>query len=283
MIGSFPILSVIGFIVMFGGVVFAITGPRVAGGRERRAPGPSQARRGRSVPRVPAARSPAAWRTASAALRRVGPAPNRGVARYGAAPFFVRDDALAPLAPHIAPPDLGNAHLAAALPGSSQLDRAGTVNQETPSYGGRGGDVRVNFCYQMEQSGGLWGKVADNGATGAPEWQGGGGMFLGTYTPKLDDKGRLTLPAKFRDALAGGLMVTKSQDHSLAVYPRPSSRSWLDGRRRRRGAIRKPARSCETWPPPPTNSIPTHKAESRFGRPPPLRQPVQGVRGDRIG
>jgi hypothetical protein len=31
MIGSFPILSVIGFIVMFGGVVFAITGPRVKG------------------------------------------------------------------------------------------------------------------------------------------------------------------------------------------------------------------------------------------------------------
>ncbi|CRK51876.1 Protein MraZ [Rhodococcus sp. RD6.2] len=45
-------------------------------------------------------------------------------------------------------------------------------------------------------------------------------MFLGTYTPKLDDKGRLTLPAKYRDALAGGLMVTKGQDHSLAVYPR---------------------------------------------------------------
>jgi len=42
-------------------------------------------------------------------------------------------------------------------------------------------------------------------------------MFLGTYTPRLDDKGRLTLPAKFRDALAGGLMVTKSQDH---IYPR---------------------------------------------------------------
>lgn len=45
-------------------------------------------------------------------------------------------------------------------------------------------------------------------------------MFLGTYTPKLDDKGRLTLPARFREALAGGLMVTKGQDHSLAVYPR---------------------------------------------------------------
>src|ERR1700675_3646327 len=31
MIGSFPVLSVIGFIIMFGGVVFAITGPRVSG------------------------------------------------------------------------------------------------------------------------------------------------------------------------------------------------------------------------------------------------------------
>jgi hypothetical protein len=30
MIGNFPILSVFGFIVMFGGVVFAITGPRLS-------------------------------------------------------------------------------------------------------------------------------------------------------------------------------------------------------------------------------------------------------------
>jgi Protein of unknown function (DUF3040) len=33
-ISGFPILSVVGFIVMFGGVVFAITGPRVSGRRE---------------------------------------------------------------------------------------------------------------------------------------------------------------------------------------------------------------------------------------------------------
>ncbi|MEU6129058.1 division/cell wall cluster transcriptional repressor MraZ [Saccharopolyspora sp. NPDC047091] len=45
-------------------------------------------------------------------------------------------------------------------------------------------------------------------------------MFLGTHNPKLDDKGRLTLPAKYRDALAGGLMVTKGQDHCLYVFPR---------------------------------------------------------------
>lgn len=44
-------------------------------------------------------------------------------------------------------------------------------------------------------------------------------MFLGTHHPKLDDKGRLTLPAKFRDDLAGGVVITKGQDRSLAVWP----------------------------------------------------------------
>lgn len=37
MVGGFPILSVLGFLVMFGGVVFAITGPRVSKAAERQA------------------------------------------------------------------------------------------------------------------------------------------------------------------------------------------------------------------------------------------------------
>jgi Protein of unknown function (DUF3040) len=44
MIGSFPILSVIGFIVMFAGVVFAITGPRIAGRPASEAGGARQKR-----------------------------------------------------------------------------------------------------------------------------------------------------------------------------------------------------------------------------------------------
>ncbi|MFK5633797.1 division/cell wall cluster transcriptional repressor MraZ [Ornithinimicrobium sp. LYQ103] len=44
-------------------------------------------------------------------------------------------------------------------------------------------------------------------------------MFLGTYTPKLDDKGRMFLPAKFRERLAGGLVVTRGQERCLYVYP----------------------------------------------------------------
>jgi len=44
-------------------------------------------------------------------------------------------------------------------------------------------------------------------------------VFLGTYHPRLDDKGRLILPAKFRDQLAGGLVLTKGQERCLTLYP----------------------------------------------------------------
>ncbi|SCL18430.1 MraZ protein [Micromonospora pallida] len=46
-------------------------------------------------------------------------------------------------------------------------------------------------------------------------------MFLGTHTPRLDDKGRLILPARFRDGLAGGVVITKGQEHCLYVFPAP--------------------------------------------------------------
>ncbi|SEA45135.1 MraZ protein [Bowdeniella nasicola] len=44
-------------------------------------------------------------------------------------------------------------------------------------------------------------------------------MFLGTYEPKLDDKGRLILPAKYREQLAGGLVITRGQERCLYVFP----------------------------------------------------------------
>ncbi len=43
-------------------------------------------------------------------------------------------------------------------------------------------------------------------------------MFFGTYTPRLDDKGRLFLPAKFRDELSEGLVVTRGQERCLYVW-----------------------------------------------------------------
>ncbi len=43
-------------------------------------------------------------------------------------------------------------------------------------------------------------------------------MFLGTHRPRLDEKNRVILPAKFRDALADGLVMTKGQDRCLVVW-----------------------------------------------------------------
>ena len=44
-------------------------------------------------------------------------------------------------------------------------------------------------------------------------------MLLGTYTPKLDDKGRVILPAKFRTDLGDGVVVTRGQERCLYVFP----------------------------------------------------------------
>ena len=45
-------------------------------------------------------------------------------------------------------------------------------------------------------------------------------MFSGTYTPKLDEKGRLFLPAKFREEMKEGLVITRGQDRSLDLRTR---------------------------------------------------------------
>jgi MraZ protein len=47
----------------------------------------------------------------------------------------------------------------------------------------------------------------------------GTGLLLGTYTPKLDEKGRLILPAKFRARLAPGLVMTRGQERCLFLLP----------------------------------------------------------------
>ena len=44
-------------------------------------------------------------------------------------------------------------------------------------------------------------------------------MFLGAFTHTIDEKGRLTVPAKFRADLAAGLVVTRGIDRCLAIYP----------------------------------------------------------------
>ena len=54
-------------------------------------------------------------------------------------------------------------------------------------------------------------------------------MFLGTHQPRLDDKGRLILPAKFRDGLSDGVVITKGQERCLNIWPRAEFESQTVG------------------------------------------------------
>ena len=68
----------------------------------------------------------------------------------------------------------------------------------------------------------------------------------GTYFPKLDDKGRLTLPAKYREHFADGVVVTRVQEGSLAVYDVETFDS-LDARFEARATNEADVRAYQRW------------------------------------
>ena len=47
-------------------------------------------------------------------------------------------------------------------------------------------------------------------------------MFYGEYEHMVDEKNRLTLPARFRNALAGGVVLARGIERNIDVYPRES-------------------------------------------------------------
>ena len=44
-------------------------------------------------------------------------------------------------------------------------------------------------------------------------------MFLGTYEYRIDEKGRIALPPKFRESLRHGVVMTLGLERCIAVYP----------------------------------------------------------------
>ena len=55
-------------------------------------------------------------------------------------------------------------------------------------------------------------------------------MLLGEYAHTLDDKNRLTLPAKFRDSFAEGGVVTRGLDGCLYLFARQQWDDLVNGR-----------------------------------------------------
>lgn len=53
-------------------------------------------------------------------------------------------------------------------------------------------------------------------------------MLLGTHTPRIDDKGRVVLPAKFRDTLSDGVVLTKGQDRCVVLWPTEEFAKYAD-------------------------------------------------------
>jgi MraZ protein len=55
-------------------------------------------------------------------------------------------------------------------------------------------------------------------------------MLLGEHDHALDDKNRLTLPAKLRQSFSDGAVVARGMDGCLAVYTREGWDSFVEGR-----------------------------------------------------
>ena len=84
-------------------------------------------------------------------------------------------------------------------------------------------------------------------------------MLLGEFEHTIDDKSRLTLPAKFREALSGGLVITRGLDRCLHCYPEADWEQLVESRRGRGMFINAGARNlllqgerhkflAEQWP-----------------------------------
>ncbi len=58
------------------------------------------------------------------------------------------------------------------------------------------------------------------GKSGDHLWKTNNNMFIGEYNHTIDEKGRMSMPAKFRRDVQAGVVVTRGLDHCLFVYPK---------------------------------------------------------------
>jgi MraZ protein len=72
-------------------------------------------------------------------------------------------------------------------------------------------------------------------------------MLLGEYEHTLDDKNRLTLPAKFRQAFADGIVITRGMDGCLFAYTPSAWQQFVAGRLEGLNPLSKEARQISRF------------------------------------
>jgi MraZ protein len=95
-------------------------------------------------------------------------------------------------------------------------------------------------------------------------------MLLGTFAPKLDEKGRVILPAKFWDEFQNGVVVTRGQERCLYVFSQREFESLHDRMREQVPALGKRGRDfIRMFLSGASQEVPD--AQRRVTIPPPLR------------
>ena len=72
-------------------------------------------------------------------------------------------------------------------------------------------------------------------------------MLLGEYEHTIDDKNRLTLPAKFRQAFDEGLVLTRGIERCLSAYPRDNWTETVESRLRELDPLSKEGRVMQRY------------------------------------
>lgn len=93
-------------------------------------------------------------------------------------------------------------------------------NEKINRNGAEGVVFLWRLYYNVVKSGAKWFFVVENYCEGVKVAEGGDSeMFLGQYQHSIDAKGRLIVPAKFREGLGERFVVTKGLDNCLFAYP----------------------------------------------------------------
>ena len=72
-------------------------------------------------------------------------------------------------------------------------------------------------------------------------------MLLGEYEHSIDEKNRLTLPARFRESFSEGVVISRGMDRCLSVYPCGEWERAVDARLGRLDPLSREARSLQRY------------------------------------